>query len=123
MVIVPELGNAVHDVEMNDDGSMLNDDAVILAARGAGHQPALTGCPWHDVNEMLQAAGLRPTRQRMAPGWLVFGKGRAISPRKYCTRKPPSPRSRSRSPPSITRSISSPMQACCARSASTAPRP
>ncbi len=39
------------------------------------HQPALTGCPWHDVNEMLQAAGLRPTRQRMALGWLLFGKG------------------------------------------------
>jgi Fur family iron response transcriptional regulator len=35
----------------------------------------LTGCPWHDVNEMLQAAGLRPTRQRMALGWLLFGKG------------------------------------------------
>jgi Fur family iron response transcriptional regulator len=24
---------------------------------------------------MLQAAGLRPTRQRMALGWLLFGKG------------------------------------------------
>ena len=35
----------------------------------------MTGCPWHDVNEMLQAAGLRPTRQRMALGWLLFGKG------------------------------------------------
>jgi Fur family transcriptional regulator, iron response regulator len=40
-----------------------------------GRQPALTGCPWHDVNEMLQTAGLRPTRQRMALGWLLFGKG------------------------------------------------
>ena len=52
-----------------------NEDAVHPAARFAGHQPALTGCPWHDVNEMLQAAGLRPTRQRMALGWLLFGKG------------------------------------------------
>ena len=60
---------------MNDEASVLNDDAMDLAARGAGHQPALTGCPWHDVNEMLQAAGLRPTRQRMALGWLLFGKG------------------------------------------------
>jgi Fur family iron response transcriptional regulator len=58
-------------VDMNDDASLLNDDAVIAAS----HQPALTGCPWHDVNEMLQAAGLRPTRQRMALGWLLFGKG------------------------------------------------
>ncbi|HEY0328668.1 MAG TPA: Fur family transcriptional regulator [Rhodopseudomonas sp.] len=40
------------------------------------HQhPQLTGCPWHDVNEMLQSVGLRPTRQRMALGWLLFGKG------------------------------------------------
>src|SRR5258708_14031382 len=60
---------------MNDQVSTLNDDAVDPAARGAGHQPALTGCPWHDVNEMLQAAGLPPTRQRMALGWLLFGKG------------------------------------------------
>ena len=37
--------------------------------------PSLTGCPWHDVNEMLQSVGLRPTRQRMALGWLLFGKG------------------------------------------------
>jgi Fur family transcriptional regulator, iron response regulator len=36
---------------------------------------ALTGCPWHDVNQMLKSAGLRSTRQRMALGWLLFGKG------------------------------------------------
>src|SRR5678816_4093180 len=35
----------------------------------------LTGCPWHDVKEMLRSVGLRPTRQRMALGWLLFGKG------------------------------------------------
>lgn len=40
-----------------------------------GRAPALTGCPWHDVNELLQSVGLRPTRQRMALGWLLFGKG------------------------------------------------
>ena len=40
-----------------------------------GHAPILTGCPWHDVNEMLQSVGLRPTRQRMALSWLLFGKG------------------------------------------------
>src|SRR5690242_21729176 len=58
---------------MSFDASILNDDAA--GPRDAGRQPALTGCPWHDVNEMLQAAGLRPTRQRMALGWLLFGKG------------------------------------------------
>jgi Fur family iron response transcriptional regulator len=35
----------------------------------------LTGCPWHDVKTMLRSVGLRPTRQRMALGWLLFGKG------------------------------------------------
>src|ERR1700688_2364185 len=56
---------------MSYNASILNDDATSSAAR----QPALTGCPWHDVNEMLQAAGLRPTKQRGALGWLLFGKG------------------------------------------------
>jgi Fur family transcriptional regulator, iron response regulator len=36
---------------------------------------ALTGCPWHDVKAMLRDVGLRPTRQRMALGWILFGKG------------------------------------------------
>src|SRR5690348_7706298 len=35
----------------------------------------LTGCPWHDVKTMLRQVGLRPTRQRMALGWILFGKG------------------------------------------------
>ena len=33
------------------------------------------GCPWHDVLALLRKARLRPTRQRMALGWLLFGKG------------------------------------------------
>ena len=41
-----------------------------MAARSA-----LTGCPWHDVKSMLRDVGLRPTRQRMALGWILFGKG------------------------------------------------
>src|SRR4026208_982598 len=44
----------------------------------AGRSPdrsALTGCPWHDVKTMLREVGLRPTRQRMALGWILFGKG------------------------------------------------
>ncbi|MEH2559397.1 Fur family iron response transcriptional regulator [Bradyrhizobium algeriense] len=73
--LLPKLARVVPEVDMNDQASPLNDDGIDPAARAAGHQPALTGCPWHDVNEMLQAAGLRPTRQRMALGWLLFGKG------------------------------------------------
>ena len=49
-----------------------------LAPSGAMCEPRraeLTGCPWHDVKAMLREVGLRPTRQRMALGWILFGKG------------------------------------------------
>ena len=39
----------------------------------AADRAGLTGCPWHDVKAMLRQVGLRPTRQRMALGWLLFG--------------------------------------------------
>jgi Fur family transcriptional regulator, iron response regulator len=38
-------------------------------------QADLNGCPWHDVKERLRQVGLRPTRQRMALGWILFAKG------------------------------------------------
>ena len=51
-------------------------------SRRSQHHPAqmprpadLTGCPWHDVKSMLRDVGLRPTRQRMALGWILFAKG------------------------------------------------
>jgi Fur family iron response transcriptional regulator len=51
------------------------------ALEGAEHpvstppRSTLTGCPWRDVKSMLRDVGLRPTRQRMALGWILFGKG------------------------------------------------
>ncbi len=33
------------------------------------------GCSFRNVRDRLHGAGLRPTRQRMALGWLLFGKG------------------------------------------------
>ena len=45
------------------------------AAKSAQARAALTGCPWHDVKAMLRQVGLRPTRQRMALGWILFAKG------------------------------------------------
>ncbi len=35
----------------------------------------LQGCPVHDLRTKLRQAGLRPTRQRVALGWLLFAKG------------------------------------------------
>ena len=37
--------------------------------------PLLHGCPVHDLRGKLRQAGLRPTRQRVALGWLLFAKG------------------------------------------------
>jgi Fur family transcriptional regulator, iron response regulator len=50
-------------------------------AIGPTYQPSapmrgdLTGCPWRDVKSKLREVGLRPTRQRMALGWILFAKG------------------------------------------------
>jgi Fur family transcriptional regulator, iron response regulator len=45
------------------------------AMHQAMHHGKKTGCPWHDVKSMLRDVGLRPTRQRMALGWILFAKG------------------------------------------------
>lgn len=37
--------------------------------------PARAGCPFHDLRQKLRAVGLRPTRQRVSLGWLLFAKG------------------------------------------------
>jgi Fur family transcriptional regulator, iron response regulator len=54
----------------------------VISLTAAGLQPRapvgagdLTGCPWHDVKAKLREVGLRPTRQRMALGWILFAKG------------------------------------------------
>ena len=37
--------------------------------------PDRQGCPFHDVRQRLRRVGLRPTRQRVSLGWLLFAKG------------------------------------------------
>jgi Fur family iron response transcriptional regulator len=41
----------------------------------ASGRDAMHGCPVHDLRHKLRDAGLRPTRQRVALGWLLFAKG------------------------------------------------
>jgi Fur family transcriptional regulator, iron response regulator len=36
---------------------------------------ARSGCPMQTLKSKLREAGLRPTRQRVALGWMMFGKG------------------------------------------------
>jgi len=45
--------------------------APILQLQAAGARTDLNGCPWHDVKAKLREVGLRPTRQRMALGWIL----------------------------------------------------
>ena len=52
-----------------------NNGEASTRAAPAVARSALNGCPWHDVKAMLREVGLRPTRQRMALGWILFGKG------------------------------------------------
>ncbi len=55
---------------------ILSTAAVPATADHADHRrDVLNGCPWHDVKSMLRDVGLRPTRQRMALGWILFAKG------------------------------------------------
>jgi Fur family transcriptional regulator, iron response regulator len=63
---------------MADPRTMIFSREVAPAAAGHDAMPRradLTGCPWHDVRSMLRDVGLRPTRQRMALGWILFAKG------------------------------------------------
>lgn len=52
--------------------SLIRGSDVEIHARNA---PRLAGCPVHDLKARLRSAGLRPTRQRVALGWLLFGRG------------------------------------------------
>src|SRR5881227_3407664 len=54
----------------SDPEALAHGDSVSARARAE-----MTGCPWHDVKSMLRDVGLRPTRQRMALGWILFAKG------------------------------------------------
>lgn len=44
-------------------------------AKSAKPTLGMEGCPVHALKRRLRASGLRPTRQRVALGWLLFGKG------------------------------------------------
>ncbi len=46
-----------------------------LGAPSVAAGKALQGCPVHELRAKLRRAGLRPTRQRIALGWLLFGRG------------------------------------------------
>lgn len=47
-----------------------------LTSQDQGYgMPARQGCPFHDIRQKLRRVGLRPTRQRVSLGWVLFAKG------------------------------------------------
>lgn len=52
-------------------------DGVVENAGGQDEHAhaGLQGCPVHTLRGELRRAGLRPTRQRVSLGWLLFAKG------------------------------------------------
>jgi Fur family transcriptional regulator, iron response regulator len=48
---------------------------VPVTARTRPQSGFMDGCPVHKLRAKLRQANLRPTRQRVALGWLLFGKG------------------------------------------------
>jgi len=48
---------------------------VAVTARARPQGAFMDGCPVHKLRAKLRQANLRPTRQRVALGWLLFGKG------------------------------------------------
>ena len=61
--------------EMTQPRPLLSATVPPVAQQHSLGRTDLTGCPWHDVKAKLRQVGLRPTRQRMALGWILFAKG------------------------------------------------
>ena len=52
-----------------------NSPRPLAPARPEPAAPVRKGCPFSDLRDKLRRVGLRPTRQRVSLGWLLFGKG------------------------------------------------
>jgi Fur family transcriptional regulator, iron response regulator len=51
-------------------------DVLIQARAAFGAAPSpRRGCPFSDLRDKLRRVGLRPTRQRVSLGWLLFANG------------------------------------------------
>jgi Fur family iron response transcriptional regulator len=61
----------MRNVETNKPALIALDGVVTIPNR----EPISAGCPRCEIEEILQSAGLRLTRQRLVLGALLFGKG------------------------------------------------
>lgn len=54
---------------------MAQSPSSLPASQGRDSWSDKSGCVYHDLKTRLKKAGLRPTRQRMGLGWLLFARG------------------------------------------------
>ena len=52
-----------------------NNPAALRASAPPPERADRTGCPVHELRRRLRDSGLRPTRQRVGLGWILFAKG------------------------------------------------
>ncbi|MFN3686152.1 Fur family transcriptional regulator Irr [Salinarimonas sp.] len=50
-------------------------DQTVTNAAQSGAMAGRRGCPLSELRDKLRRSGLRPTRQRVSLGWLLFGGG------------------------------------------------
>jgi Fur family iron response transcriptional regulator len=50
-------------------------DSAVDWKQTLGAAEEVEGCPWAGCKKLLRKAGLRPTRQRLLLGWVLFAKG------------------------------------------------
>src|SRR5215216_2156101 len=53
----------------------MNDQTPIRDLSAPAFGTLRRGCPLSDLRDKLRRVGLRPTRQRVSLGWILFGKG------------------------------------------------
>lgn len=69
------MSEQVHSRRETDLPARLQEGSRAPAQTSATVQSERRGCPFHELREKLRRVGLRPTRQRVSLGWLLFAKG------------------------------------------------
>ncbi len=69
-----DMSNLPQNVPIAKTASPL-DEAGLTLPPARGDVASRAGCPFNELRGKLRGAGLRPTRQRVSLGWLLFAKG------------------------------------------------
>src|SRR6516164_6981257 len=70
-----KMGKRVGRIVSSQSSGFCHGSPAMHAGVNTAVRSAPSGCPWRDVRTMLREVGMRPTRQRLPLGFLLFGKG------------------------------------------------